>query len=108
MIKVYSHPNLSMVHLVKHELDNRGISSVVRGEHAAALVGAGAGIDAWAELWVADDVLARAAAQIIRDEIDSDAVSDDAPWTCPACGETVEPPLALCWNCGAERPDDAA
>lgn len=28
------------------------------------------------------------------------------PWTCPGCGEIIEPTFDLCWNCGGERPDE--
>src|SRR5690554_3346737 len=38
MHKVYSHPSEAMVHLVKSELENHGIETVVRGEHAAAVM----------------------------------------------------------------------
>jgi len=24
-------------------------------------------------------------------------------WTCPSCGETLEPQFELCWNCGSTR-----
>ena len=31
-----------------------------------------------------------------------------SPWTCPACGEVSEAAFDTCWNCGYERPADAA
>ena len=26
------------------------------------------------------------------------------PWTCPDCGERIEPQFTECWNCGASKP----
>lgn len=103
MQRVYSHPDLAMVHLVKNELTNRGISSEVRGQHTAAIIGAGAGIDAWIELWVEDDALARAAVQIVQQMHDEPEVSA-RPWICIECGTEVDGAFGVCWKCGASEP----
>ena len=108
MQRIYSHPNGAMVHLAKNELENLGIDAVVRGEHAAAVVGAGAGIDAWNELWVVDDARAQEAAQVIERVIEGAAVETADPWPCPNCGETIEAPFDVCWNCGEARPEPTA
>ena len=105
MKRIYSHPDLGMVHLVKNELENHGIEAIVQGEHAAAVLGGGAGIDAWNELWVVDEARVKEAAEIVRRIIDEEPETDAEPWTCPNCGEDVEATFAVCWNCGTERPE---
>lgn len=108
MLRIYSHPDTAMVHLVKNELENRGIEALIRGEHAAAVFGGGAGIDAWTELWVVDDARAEEAAGIIKGVIEQTPLPEGEPWRCPNCGEEVEASFAVCWNCGEERPEQAA
>ena len=106
MQKIYSHMNMAMVHLVKNELEGRGIETTVRGEHLAQVAGGGAAAEAWHELWIVDDarlVEAAGVVQEIIDQDDADAV-DEEPWTCPHCGEEVEGTFAVCWNCGQARP----
>lgn len=114
MQRIYSHPDVGMVHLVKNELENRGIEAVVRGEHLAGVIGGGAGIEAWFELWVVDDARVQEAAQIVQAAIaqateaaEGEDVPGD-PWTCPQCGEEIEPPFAVCWSCGQARPEGEA
>jgi hypothetical protein len=29
---------------------------------------------------------------------------ETARWTCPKCGEKIEPQFDACWNCSTERP----
>lgn len=105
MRKIYTHPELAMVQLAKNELQNRGIDSVIRGEHLASVAGGGASFDAWVELWVVDDARLQEAAQAIQETFEHTAEEAGKPWTCPNCGETIEPQFAVCWNCGHKRPE---
>ena len=105
MTRIYSHPNMAMVHLARNQLENRGIASVIQGEHAAAVVGGGAGIDAWNELWIVDAARAAEAADVLRHLIEEPAAEAVAPWTCPRCGETVEATFGVCWHCGEAHPE---
>lgn len=108
MKRVYSHPDLTIVQLVKHQLDNHGIEAVIRGEYAAAVAGGGAGLEAWNELWIVDDSRDGEAAEVIQRMFEEPAVQEGEPWTCPGCGEEVEATFELCWNCQAVRPETAA
>ena len=108
MKRIYSHPDVGIVQLVKNELENRGIEAIIQGEHAAAVMGGGAGIDAWNELWVVDESRVGEAAGVVQRVIDESAKIEGEPWTCPKCGEEVEASFAMCWNCGEERPEKAA
>ncbi len=103
MHKVYSHVNPAMVQLVKNQLEQRGIESVVQGEHLAAVAGGGAAAEAWHELWVADDERLGEVAEVVREVTEEDTAVAE-PWTCPRCGEEVEGTFAVCWSCGHEPP----
>ncbi len=104
MRKIYSHPDLGVVHLVKNALENRGIQASVRGEHGAAMIGAATGIDAWNELWIADDTRVTEAIRIVQTQTDDGEAPGGDPWTCPSCGEELEAQFAVCWNCGESKP----
>ncbi len=104
MRKIYSHPDLGIVHLLKNELENRGILASIRGEHGAAMIGAATGIDAWTELWIADDDRVVEAVRIVQMQTDDGEAPGGEPWTCPSCGETLEAQFGACWNCGEARP----
>ncbi len=108
MQKIYAHPDIGMVHLVRNELENRGIETMIQGEHLTGLIGGGSGIEAWVELWVVDDARIQEAMGIVRGVIEHDEVEGAAPWKCPNCGEEVEPQFAVCWNCGQARPGGKA
>ena len=51
-----------------------------------------------AEVWVGEADRAQAE-RLLRD----DAPPAGPAWTCPACGERMEPQFAQCWRCGATR-----
>ena len=102
MQRIYSHIDGAMVHLAQNELERSGIPSVVRGQHLANIVGGGAGIDAWTELWLLDGDRLAEAEGIISRLIDEQSAPEAQPWICPSCGETVDGEFALCWNCAAQ------
>ena len=104
MTRVYSTPNGPMAHVVRHALEQDGVPAEVRGETRAAFVGEIPPIEAWIEVWVADADVAQAAATVAEVMAED---PDATPWTCPACGETVEGTMAVCWSCGAEAPPAA-
>lgn len=106
MQKVYSHQNGAMVHLVRNELETHGIEAIVRGEHAAAVMGGGAGVDAWVELWIVDEDRVPEAERIVQEVMAAESAEAGEPWACPQCGTEVEAQFGACWNCGADRPAD--
>jgi hypothetical protein len=103
MHRIYSHQNPAMVEMARNELHARGIDTIVRGEHTAALLGGGSAIDAWVELWVMDEGRLEEASEIVQEFIDTEDVDAEEAWTCEACGERIEGQFAACWNCGAAR-----
>jgi len=108
MQKIYSHMNVAMVQLVKNELENRGIETIIQGEHLVAIIGGGAPADAWYELWLVDDARLPEAARVVQDIIDEagEERAGEESWICAECGEEVDAEFAVCWNCGQERPEE--
>lgn len=103
MHRIYSNPDLAIVHLARHELQKRGIDSIVRGDNLQSV-----GVPSeWPELWLVDAGKIEEAAEIIQNVVDSyeEEEEESAPWTCPTCGEEVEPQFAVCWNCGTQKPE---
>jgi len=47
------------------------------------------------EVWVMDPAEAVRAEQLLRDDVPPAG----AAWTCPACGERLEPQFSACWRC---------
>lgn len=88
--------------IVRGMLEANGIFAMVRGE---ALFGARGLLPVSAEtaptVWVNEPDYERARALI--ESAEQDRPHTAPPWTCPACGETVDNELNQCWRCSAER-----
>jgi hypothetical protein len=50
-----------------------------------------------AEVWVAEDADVARAEQLLREGV----TAQGEPWTCPSCGERLEPQFTQCWRCGS-------
>lgn len=119
MKHVYSGRDEMDAHFVKGLLEQEGIEARVMG---AALESAFSTLPlsdkSLPSVWVLDDDEPRA--RVIVDQYrqvdaananDTNDVNEDAPrptWKCPNCGQDVEEQFTQCWNCGHERPCDAA
>jgi hypothetical protein len=106
MKQVYSARNEIDAEFVKGFLDREGIESVVQGPALANVLGS---IPMNAEtlpgIWVREedvDRALRAIAGFKADAVPARPVAD--PWTCPNCGERIEPQFTECWKCGASKP----
>jgi hypothetical protein len=97
-IFVARHP--TEAHLIKGVLEAAGIPAEVQGERLFAVRGeVPVTPDTQPTVWVADDQ-ASAARAIIADSGEAGAGGGGDAWTCPQCGERVEPQFAACWKCG--------
>ena len=95
-------------HAVHSFLADRGIPSDVMGE---SLQLPGALPTELPCVWVGSEYLDRAkealAAFLRAEREERDEHPDPLlgePWTCPNCGERVEPQFTHCWNCQTPRP----
>jgi hypothetical protein len=101
MIRVFSAPTHFLVYNMKNILESYGIDSKIVGENRAAAVGEIPPIEAWIELHVNEED-EKKALEII-DVVIKDPIDEGDAWTCPECGEEIEPQFSTCWNCGTDR-----
>ena len=102
---VAQHP--TEAHLVRGLLEANGIQAEVQGESLFSVRGeAPATPDTLPSVWVSDDGEATRALAVLADygRQEGTAPNQGMAWTCPACGERIEPQFTECWHCGAGRP----
>src|SRR4051794_13096528 len=103
MKQVYSARDEADAQMIKNALDDAEIESVIQGGGLSAVLGA---IPVTAEtlpsVWVRDEDVDRAR-DAIR-EFHNPPAPTGAPWTCPKCGEVIDPQFTACWNCGTAKP----
>lgn len=93
--------NLLEIHHLKNVLEAEGIRCWVKNEMLARLAGEIPFTECALELHVvceADRPRAEALLEAWRRPPPA-----GSPWTCAACGETIEGQFGACWRCGAER-----
>jgi len=95
MKRVFSSHNQILLHHSRNLLEAEGIGTEVRNLMLASAMGELPPAECQAELWVEDQDRERAEAVLTRKPAGPD-------WKC-ACGETLGPQFAQCWNCGALR-----
>jgi len=99
MPRVYSSHDLVAAHHARNLLESQGIRAEVRNERLASAMGELPPAECQAEVWVLDPGEAARAERLLRE---CSQVTGPA-WTCPGCGERLEPQFAQCWRCGADR-----
>ena len=106
MKRIYSARDEIDAQLVKGFLDAQGIESVVQANGLQQILGSiPVTADTLPSIWVRDEDVERATDAIAgfkADAVPAQPVAD--PWTCPTCGEQIEPQFSECWNCGASKP----
>jgi hypothetical protein len=97
--KVYTAESVVEIAHLRNVLESAGIACDVRNDRLGGVVGEIPFVECWPQLWVrqAGDVL-RARALI---EEALRPVTGAEAWTCPGCGEQIEPQFAQCWRCAA-------
>jgi hypothetical protein len=91
---------------VKGFLDEQGIESVVQGAGLQQIIGEiPMTPESLPTIWVREEDVERALTAIAGFKADAKPAQPAAdPWTCPECGEEIEPQFTECWNCGESRP----
>lgn len=95
-----------VIERIKSALDDAGIESVIRND-LAGLSGDIPIAECTPELWVVHDAMLPQAQQILA-ALESAPSAGGTSWTCPGCGESLEPQFVSCWKCGAVREQDGA
>lgn len=105
MKKVYTSENIMMVGHLKNVLEGHGIDCLVKNQYLSGGAGELPPIAIWPEIWVTDDLQWDRARAVINDQLQPIEGTRN-PWTCPDCGEIMEPQFGVCWKCGAPQPPE--
>lgn len=95
MPRVFSSFDLLAAHHARNLLEAQGIRAEIRNERLSSAMGELPPAECQAEVWVEDPREAVLAERLLREGV---AVTG-APWTCPSCGERLEPQFTQCWRC---------
>ena len=93
-------PNLVLATLWADQLTAAGFAASVQRAYASAIAGQIPPDQALPEIWIADDERLDAARDMLEE-------LQHPPWQrsgCIGCGEWVDWPFEVCWNCGTPRP----
>jgi hypothetical protein len=99
---IFSSPDLIAVTQLKAILENEGVACFIRNEISSGLSPEIPVSESTPELWIQDDHKL-AEAQQIKKDWQAPAKVVGSAWTCPACGEKLEPQFTSCWKCGADK-----
>jgi hypothetical protein len=109
MIKVFTAQHHAEAHWIRGLLQAEGIPAEIRGEHLFGATGAASGIipGMLPTVWILDDSqFYRAKTIVTRFLRGTGTVIPGPVWTCPGCGEKLEPQFSDCWKCGTPRPEE--
>ena len=95
MKRIFRAASLVEVAHVRNLLLTAGIQSELRNQYSAGALGDLPMFETWPQLLVDDDDESAALRVLARAAVPA---SGDA-WTCPACGERLEPQFTSCWRC---------
>ena len=90
-----------LAELTRQRLEQEGVECVVRNYQLSSALGEIPFTECFPELWVVDAEAWPRARKLLEQWLGESPASK--PWSCSACGEVVEPPLATCWRCGHDR-----
>jgi len=100
---IYSSMDLAAVTHLKNLLESAGIACLIKNDVPSYLTGDIAMSGVAPELWIDDDSRLAEALEIKKDYLGPQTMQGNI-WTCPKCGEKLEPQFTSCWKCGAARP----
>ena len=103
MKQIYQARDAGEAHLIRAELEARGIPAVVQGESLRGAVGEVPFFLAMPTVHVPDD-RAEEALEIIEEYRQPPAPPGE-PWECPECGEMIDGQFSGCWQCAGDDPD---
>ena len=100
---IYSSMDLAAVAHLKDLLESVGIACLIKNDVSSYLTGDVAMSGVAPELWIDDDSRLAEALEIKKDYLGPQTMQGNM-WTCPKCGEKLEPQFSSCWKCGTAKP----
>lgn len=104
MQRVFTSSDPVSAGLVQSALEAAGIRCLMRNQYLTGALGELPVNECWPQVWVLDADDAPRARRLIAELLPRDGAQGES-WTCPDCGERLEPQFRQCWQCGASRPD---
>lgn len=105
MQKFYEASDALQAEMLCDHLASHHIQAVVLGGYLSGAAGELSALN-FPVVWLVEDADLPRAQQLLNIFLTPLPPSGD--WQCPRCGSTVEGTFALCWQCGAQRPDEDA
>ena len=102
MQRVYTSSDPVSAGFVRSVLEAAGIPCLLRNQYLTGALGELPVNECWPQVWVLDEGDAPRARRLIDETLPRDGASGEG-WTCPDCGERLEPQFRQCWQCGALR-----
>jgi len=96
MKRVFRAASLIQVAHARNVLLTEGIQSELRNQYLAGALGDLPMLETWPQLFVDDSDEPAALRALAR----AATAPAGAPWSCPGCGEVLEPQFTSCWRCG--------
>ncbi len=100
MKRLLTAPNIALATLWADMLCQGGVPATVQRAFASSIAGQIPPDQAQPEIWIEDEAQFDEATQLMHLLRNPPAVH----WCCAGCGEAIDGPFEVCWNCGAPRP----
>jgi predicted RNA-binding Zn-ribbon protein involved in translation (DUF1610 family) len=98
---IFTSVDLIAVTELRDMLKAAGIACYINNEISSTLAGGIPQVECMPELWIEDNAREAEAIQIKKDWL-APRIQGTA-WTCPHCGEKLEPQFTSCWKCGTKK-----
>ena len=104
MKRVFSSHDPMLAGYLRAVLEEHGIGCIVKNEYLLGGAGELPPSECWPEVWVVEDRDEARARALVEEARPAEPAGEEA-WTCPACGERIDPEFGACWRCAGESPD---
>jgi hypothetical protein len=107
MKRLFTSSDQIAVAQLKGILESEGILCILKNEMLTGLAGEVPFTETFPEVWVVNPG-DYDRAEAIKREWRQVVSSTGQNWTCPTCGEILEPQFSSCWRCNAPRLESTA
>ncbi len=108
MKQVYRARDGVEAHFIRAQLEARGIDAIVQGDSLQWGTGDIPFFHTTPTVHTRDEDAEDALAAIAELRAAPAGPDRPDPWTCPTCGESIEPQFTECWRCGADADTPAS
>ncbi len=103
MKRLYECQDRLQAQMLRDALASHHIHTVILGDYLSGAAGELSAIQ-FPTLWVVEDDDFTLARQLVARYL-TELEVERAAWRCPHCGEQIDAPFDICWNCSTPRPE---